>query len=206
MLLQKPAVQEDLKISAEQQAKLESLFEDIVNREHGFGGPGHSRPDTKELLQEMKAHERGIARILTEQQQLRLRQIGYQVRGINVFQEPEVVAALKLTRKQRDEIHELCRRPPMDFDGGPGGRGGPGRGPGRGLGMPPERMWDGPPEGRGGMRPFGRGGRPDAESQWHEAMDILTPEQRERWNELVGPKFATGPGDMRGRRFGPFDH
>ncbi len=205
MLLREPEVQRDLGITDEQHDKLISLFQDITNREEEPEGDPPPRPHkgSKDLLLEMKAHETGLARILTESQVARLKQIGYQSRGINVFQEPEVVAALKLTREQRDDLKELCRRQPPGFGGGPGG----GRG-GRGKWPRPDAEWDGPADGPRDGRPeppFRRGGRPE-ENDWHDAMAILTPEQRERWNELAGPKITLRFQGMRGRGPRSFDH
>jgi eukaryotic-like serine/threonine-protein kinase len=209
MLLREPEVERDLGITEEQHNKLISLFQDMKNRGEGPKGDPPQRPgrSSKDLLPEMKAHETGLARILTEAQQSRLKQIDYRARGINVFQEPEVIAALQLTKEQREELKELCWREPHGFRGGPGGGRG---GPGRGKGPPRDAAWDGPSDGPKGSRPappqLRRGGRPDMENDWHEAMAILTPEQRERWNELAGPKFTMRFAGMRGRRPGSFDH
>jgi Spy/CpxP family protein refolding chaperone len=78
--------------------------------------------------------------------------------------------------------------------GGPGGPGGPGArgGPaGERFGGPPPREFEGPPPrddkgGKGG--PPGEFG-PTMRRSVHRILAILTPEQRAKWEELVGPKF-----------------
>jgi hypothetical protein len=73
--------------------------------------------------------------------------------------------------------------------GGPGGPGGPGGG---GFGGPPPRDFEGPPPrndkgGKGGLGPGEFG--PAMRRAVHRIMAILTPEQRAKWEELVGPEF-----------------
>src|SRR5262249_22484362 len=51
--------------------------------------------------------EAEVSRLLTPAQQVRLRQIGLQAEGPGAFAEPEVVAALKLTSEQREQIRTI---------------------------------------------------------------------------------------------------
>nr|WP_246145880.1 serine/threonine-protein kinase [Rubripirellula lacrimiformis] len=97
------------------------------------------------------------------------------------------------------------RRGPGGGPGGPGSNRGPGafsdfvsldhRPPNDGFDFGPRGGFgDGPPGGRGGGRPRDFGGRPPNDPQrWagiqntvDHILEILTPEQRDKWNELVG--------------------
>jgi serine/threonine protein kinase len=203
MLLRRPEVRDDLKLTEDQGRELESLFDDITSRESRFDGQVRRIIDRKEMVEEMKAHEKGLARILTEKQQARLRQIGYQTRGLHVFEEPEVIAALALTQEQRTRLKDVARHVPR----------GPRGGGGRNMRPPPEWERGGlPPDGLppGGREedgpPFRRGPPIDREPDWSSALSILEPKQRERWNELAGPQFNFRPQGMWGKRPGSFDH
>src|SRR5262249_61505727 len=88
------------------------------------------------FLELLREHEQAIAGLLTPAQQVRLKQIALQQMGARAFQEPEVVARLKLTAEQRARIRELEGRPGFGPPPGPppgpapgplGGRGGTGR-------------------------------------------------------------------------------
>jgi hypothetical protein len=73
--------------------------------------------------------------------------------------------------------------------GGPGGPGGPGGG---GFGGPPPREFEGPPPrndkgGKGGPGPGEFG--PTMRRAVHRILALLTPEQKAKWDELVGPEF-----------------
>ena len=68
----------------------------------------------------MKAHEAAIASILSPGQLSRLQQIALQVRGAEALQEPEVVAALNLSREQRAELRSICGPHPGGRRHGPG--------------------------------------------------------------------------------------
>ena len=194
MMLRNPAVDRELKITDEQRRNLQSLFEDITSRERNDrSGSSHKWPDmrSQEMLREMKAHETGIARILTQAQLGRLTQIALQTRGLHAFQEPEVIAALDLTKDQREQLNELARHlpAPRADDHGP----------------PPKHDWDGPPPDEGEGPPRRGGPRPEKEHDMHEALALLTPAQREKWNELTGPPFDMGRQGPRGRRPDPWE-
>jgi hypothetical protein len=54
-----------------------------------------------------RVNEAAVHAILTRAQQVRLRQIGLQAEGVGAFREPEVVAALALTARQRERIRTI---------------------------------------------------------------------------------------------------
>ena len=172
----------------------------------------------------MKEHEAAIKRILTPSQFLRLGQIALQMRGLEAFREPEVVAALGLTPDQRAQINEIdgfsggrfgpWSRPPADRGGPDRGRDGPdGHGPGEpGRGFN-ERMPGGPDGPRGkpdpgrerpgqkkndsgtGIGPKKREDSSDRQSPMVRVLKILTPDQLARWQELIGKPFEWKEGN-----------
>lgn len=54
-----------------------------------------------------RMYEAELNRLLTAPQMFRLRQIGLQAQGVNAFNEPEVVAELKLTAQQREKFRMI---------------------------------------------------------------------------------------------------
>jgi eukaryotic-like serine/threonine-protein kinase len=193
MLLSDPAVQRDLKLSAEQRQRLGVVIRDIREHEPVPGDEvPHISPEEKsqQLVREMKAHEAAIATILQPDQLHRLGQIALQDRGVRAFQEPEVIVALMLSREQRDELRGIMSR------GRGGRRGGPGGDPG-----PPPPFDRGPPGDRKGGGRRGLPPRPEEEGdfqQMQRAIDVLTAEQRASWRELTGPPFKGREGGPRG--------
>jgi hypothetical protein len=150
-LLSQPAVQKDLKLSAEQVAKLAPLV-DL-----------RGKPPPKESL----------AAVLEPAQAERLEQIVRQTRGPQALLEAETAAALGLTDKQKEALRALLAPPRRE----------------------PWRHDD-----RGRPRPPGR--RPEGESRQvnDRALQVLTPEQRGRWQAMLGEPFQ---GDLH---FGPPRH
>jgi serine/threonine protein kinase len=169
LVLQRP-VQDDLRLSADQRARLWAALRDIFERGPVRQGelPQLSASErAQQLLREMKGHEAAIAEILAPAQFARLRQIALQARGAQALQDPEVVKELRLTREQRAELREVVGGPGPRDHGPPGGRGGP----------PPGS-------------PGGRGREADPERGLSQALALLTPEQQARWRVLTGERFA----------------
>jgi serine/threonine protein kinase len=160
MLLSESSVQDDLKLTAAQRARLTPVFAEIrgPGPGPGFGPPPDGPKRGQKLLAEMKAHEAAIADILTATQFQRLGQVALQMRGVQALRDPDVAATLGLTRQQREQIRDL------DGPFGPGGPGPGGPGPG----------------GPGGPR----------RQNLERALALLTPEQATRWRELIGDPFT----------------
>ncbi len=150
---------------------------------------------SRKMVEEIKAHEADVTKLLSVEQLKRLGQIGLQMRGPTAFHETEVIAALKLTADQREKLRKLDDGPfggrPFPFDfGGPKGPGGPGGFPGGGgpggLGGFP-----GGPGGGGGGK--GRGGPPPdgfSPEAMAKCLAVLTDEQKGIWKQLIGPAFT----------------
>jgi serine/threonine protein kinase len=196
-LLNRSSVQDDLQLSENQRDRLGTMFDDIIAR-----GPVEQRDlprlntetRSQQLLREMREHDDAIAEVLTPTQFVRLDQIALQFRGVQAFQELEVIATLELTRDQRDQLRELIR----GSAAGRGGRSsremaGSGNSPpgersvhGRGDGPPPDAPGrPGPPGQLSRLRNDG-----DAESDMNRALRILKPEQVTRWRAMVGDPFT----------------
>ncbi|OWK34751.1 serine/threonine-protein kinase [Fimbriiglobus ruber] len=187
-LLGEQSVQDDLKLTADQKKRVSVVLQDIGAYLRQDGGRARNEDRQANILNEIKAHESAIVRILTPGQNRRLSEIALQVRGCGVFRDPDVVSELHLTRDQRDQLRALDDGPPW---GGPPWGGGPPRGPGedsKGPGGPPPDQ-QGPPGGRFGDRRHGPPRR-DSIAAMNKAVEILTPEQRARWREMTGAPFA----------------
>jgi serine/threonine protein kinase len=191
-LLSHPDVLADLHVTDEQRARLKELDD----HERQRGGPptdrGHVSPDERRQQDIERARVRNaeMRKILTEGQLLRLPQVALQVQGTGAFRQADVAAALKLTPDQRERIRDI----------------------------EDEAFWAGMMERKQNEPPHGRGGPPkppdDRKRKEQEAndqkrrqealtriMDLLTPEQAQRWKEMTGdpfkgtvPPFWRGPG------------
>jgi serine/threonine protein kinase len=122
-LLNRSSVQDDLQLSENQRDRLAMVYEDIIS-----SGPVEQRDlprlstetRSQQLVREMREHDDAIAEILTPTQFIRLDQIALQSRGVQAFQELEVIATLELTRDQRDQLREIIRGSASGRQGPPG--------------------------------------------------------------------------------------
>ncbi|KAA5539172.1 serine/threonine protein kinase [Roseiconus nitratireducens] len=216
--LSDPAVRQELSIEDASADQITDAIDDFQSRRRAManqyvGGLGDENGEMTSLL---RAFDALITEQLNPTQLTRLRQIARQRRLPFTFKTSETVAALGLTREQRDAISRIIEatRPNR---GGPDDRRGPDDGrqprrprgpdgpprPGRfGFGLdgpPPERFDRGGPPGRWlGPGPPPRNAFDDRlrEATLHtvgEILKILTPEQRQKWNELVGEPFEPRP-------------
>jgi hypothetical protein len=134
----------------------------------------------------LAAAEKALGSVLRPDQGERLQQIIRQLRGPHALLDRETAKALGLTEGQREAIHAIrARRPPEPGrSGGPGRPGQPGR-PRRGRGRPNEA---------------------NAKQLNEQALQVLDPEQRARWQALLGEPFQgdlralAGPGGKPGGR------
>jgi hypothetical protein len=182
LLLTDRAVQDDLKLSQDERSRVANALSDIHDREPDSSPhrmpPAGGREGSRRLLREMRAHETAIAKILSAPQLTRLGQIALQVRGTEAMQEPEVVAALNLSREQRAQLRAIC-----------GPRHGRHHGPGHEAGPPSEAsgMADRDSNHHG---PPWHGLSPNREAEMQKALAVLNPEQAAHWHEMTGPPFA----------------
>jgi serine/threonine protein kinase len=233
LILSEPAVQDDLELNREKRDAIREMVERITGKRGNFYDDLYKldhEQRSKLIVERVKLLDGELNAILNPAQNKRLGQIALQMRGLQAFQETEVIAALKLTQQQREKIRLLDASAPMPIHGefmrrpgghppgspgfgGPGGGGGPPGGRG-GFGPPDD---DGsPPERPGG--PFGKGGRgggggppgfggmggPEREAQvkqiWKDTLGVLSAAQLEKWRELIGAPYS-GPPVMMMRSF-----
>jgi serine/threonine protein kinase len=194
--LEKPAIQQALDLTGDQQAKLNALLakwkaEKETNEREMWGLSEDAR--RRKILVTAEDHDRDLGIILLNEQQQRLNEVVLQFFGFFTFKDPQVVQALDLTKDQRKAIREIEREVFRPF-----GPGGPGRG---GDGM--------------------RGGPPrlTKKETVEKVLALLTVEQLQKWKDMIGPPFTDldespipwmgppsdghGPRDRRGPRGGP---
>jgi serine/threonine protein kinase len=177
-LLKNATVLDDLRVSATQRTGLAELTR---QREQQWKKAFETFPSLPQdqrrqrFLQEARSNDRAARALLSARQWTRLRQIALQVRGLGAFQEPDVLAALRLTAEQREQlrgIEEQTRR------------------------WPPHHGRPGKPPGRGGRKRDEQARRQEMEEQQQAqraALETfvvtLSPEQRARWQEMTGEPF-----------------
>jgi hypothetical protein len=106
-LANQKSVQEDLKMTDDQAAKVKEL-QDKGQASFAKDLQGLSQAERlKKLAERNKANEQALAGILKADQLKRLKQILLQVRGNQALQEPEVAEALKLTDDQKQKIKAI---------------------------------------------------------------------------------------------------
>lgn len=207
MILGMPEVQKELSITDDQKALVEDMMADL--REGGGQRPDFasfrdlSEEERNKRFEEMrkqgearvKQAEEAVKAILDEKQFARYEELRLQRAGVMALSRPEVADKLALTQEQKDKLAEL--RPQGGGRGGPGGRG-PG-GPG------------GQPGGEGNRPPRGEGGeRPDFQAMMAQMRErqakmeadtlaVLTPEQKTKWESMLGKKFEFPAPQFGGR-------
>jgi hypothetical protein len=158
-LLRQPAVLDDLKLDAGRRREVKG-FCDRVGREwrESFADVGRLPPAERGRRAVERAHryEAEVRVLLNPQQQHRVHQIGLQAEGTAAFAEAEVVAELKLTAEQREQIRTLEEEAALDW-------------------MKHHRP---------GSPPAAPGAWGKAASDRIAA--VLTPEQHERWKAMTG--------------------
>jgi Spy/CpxP family protein refolding chaperone len=175
-LLRSEDVQKDLKLSDEQKEKVKTyLAKQGEEMRSAFGGGG--RPDQEKVAELRKKMQEENAKFqkdaLTEEQNKRLKQIGYQVGGIAVFSTEDVAKELKITDEQKEKFKNIAdqlRKDRQEVTGGGGGGGGGGRRP---MISPDQQK------------------KIDAlvKEATEKAHDVLTADQKKTWESMIGAKF-----------------
>ncbi len=156
-LLTQTAVQDDLRLTIDQKARVAELRKRDTERSGALFRSSHRLPPAtrrERFLALARENEAEIAAALTLQQLGRLKQIALQMQGLSAFHEPDVVSELKLSTGQRERIRMI------EFNAT--------------LGPP------GPQQ-----RP------PQQPTKWamRQVHGVLSPEQRTRWQKMVGESF-----------------
>lgn len=169
LLLTDPAVLDDLRVHPEQRKEIEELIRRLSDqRLEPFRDFRRLSAEERRqrFLDLARANDAAVQSVLTRDQIRRLRQIALQRQGPLAFREADVIAALRLTLEQRDQIHAIEAE--TFFVRGDSGR----------------------------HNPAGPGSRRTSDEQIRAAMDrilnLLTPEQRRIWRDMTGEPYR-GP-------------
>ncbi|MBX9584938.1 MAG: hypothetical protein K2X87_31930 [Gemmataceae bacterium] len=188
-VLDNAALQAELKVTADQKEKLRPLADKQKEMMQRGGEIFKEAAGDKERMKELFAENQErqkkfqdevkaeLTKVLTADQQVRLKQVGRQVAGVRAFADDEVAAALKLTDEQKGKIKGIgddLQKDMREMFGG-GGKGGGGKG-----GFDPERM----AENQKKMEKLNK-------AALGEVQDVLTDDQKAKWKELVGDPFDT---------------
>jgi serine/threonine protein kinase len=159
-LLSHKSVQEELKLDDGQQKTVSDLAE--ARRELFRTFKNRSSEEWKQKMDDLAAKDKALPDILRPAQAKRLQQIALQQRGAFALADPEVAAAVRLTDEQKTKVQSIGEKA---FVGLPG--------------------------------PTRHGPRPDwkkfeeADRSAKEAiLNLLTPEQKARWDKLTGEPFT----------------
>lgn len=166
-----PDVQDALKLSRVQRDAIAGWWDHWSDERQAFFRDQKNRTAAGRIERYSdlaRENERSLNEILTPPQSIRFQQIGLQLMGPGAFQESYFITQLQLAADQRRQIRDFKeeQQPMM----GPGGRppgGDPGdrrRGPNRVLKMELDRI-----------------------------LAILTPDQRRKYDELIGDPFPGAP-------------
>jgi hypothetical protein len=172
-LLTNSSVQKALKVTPQQTEQIVRLSDDFVKqwRDARRDLTRLSAEERQQKAVELtRGHGKAMAAVLTPDQAKRLKQIAMQIQnnGPHGFRDPDVVAALKLTRQQQEEIRKLQDAADVV-------------------------LWERFESGGDHKPP-----RPRPDDVWaktrEKILDLLTPQQRAAWKELTGEPFVSaGP-------------
>ncbi|HYT92641.1 MAG TPA: hypothetical protein VEL76_28250, partial [Gemmataceae bacterium] len=110
MLLEEPDVRHDLGIGWDPDGKFKKLFERVQDQRHEVFRLSLTLSEQergKKFKEMAEANEQAMAAILTSDQARRLKQIALQMRSPQVFAEPALADALRITADQKTRIRVL---------------------------------------------------------------------------------------------------
>jgi eukaryotic-like serine/threonine-protein kinase len=163
-LLNLDDVKDDLAMNADQRAQQDELHrsQDLKKRNGFFRMTADQRQE--QMLDEARTKEEALDKILTQEQQRRLKQIALQLKpGLSAFHDPDVVKELELTAAQKDRLRMIEA----------------------------ESFGPGPDNHRG--RPPGKRPEPEFRAATEKFLAELTADQKQRWGKLTGKPFKRSP-------------
>jgi Spy/CpxP family protein refolding chaperone len=161
MLLQRPDVQRELNLTEQQKTQIRQMQEAMraAWQEMRNLPPQERRQKMEELRQ-----KNDPTKVLNESQKKRLREIELQAMGPTAFLQPEVADELKLTQEQRSRLQGIVMQQMQQlreqFQGGGFGQG-------------------------QGVQNF----QQIREQMEKQMLEVLTPAQREKWQQMQGKPF-----------------
>jgi Spy/CpxP family protein refolding chaperone len=182
------AVKNDLQLTTDQVEKIKDVMKSAREATRGAFpdlrglSPEDRRAKLKEMREKMqtqaKESRKKIEAILTPAQLERFKQIRMQVTGPSAFGNPEVAKALDISKEQTEKIKALMEK----MRGQWGERGGL-----RNL-SPEER--------RKKLAELGEKITRDRSETLKAILEVLTPQQREKFDKLQGKKIELKPSDL----------
>jgi Spy/CpxP family protein refolding chaperone len=175
-LLGQKSVQEELKLSEDQIAKVKDFQQ---KRQEARGGLRDlSQEERQKKMEELnKADAKAVAEILKPEQMTRLKQIAWQQRGAGALSDPELVGTLGLSAEQKDKIKSIAEESQKQM---------------RELFQP------------GGDRDEAQKKMAELRKSTNDKlMEVLTPEQKTKYKEALGEPFKgeiVRPARNRGNR------
>jgi hypothetical protein len=144
----------------------------------------------RRALRHARTNEADVNAILTPGQQARLRQIGWQSEGAGAFRDPEVVAELSLSARQRERIREITEEE---------------------LFARIRAAWRGKQPNNDRAQGRAPAGKPPVKKPAIERiLSLLNDGQMQRWREMTGERlirplapFGPPPQPRRGRETSP---
>jgi len=124
------------------------------------GQPGGQQQSPEERQKQREELQKKVDAILTSAQKDRVRQIGYQMSGVRAFSNPDVVKALAISADQAAKLEAVMPQ-----------RGQGGGAPGGGQQMSPEER------------------QKQREEVMKKALEVLTPDQKAKWEKMKGKPF-----------------
>ncbi len=114
MLLGAEPVREELKISEDQEEKLQALRDEMRDSFRGARDGDGGRPDFRGMMEKMETETN---KILTEDQKSRLQQIQLQAGGLaGAIRNPDVREKMKFTEEQRDGARDVMEKQRDDME------------------------------------------------------------------------------------------
>ena len=178
-------LQEELKLTDEQKAKLKVLADKQAESFKGGGGFKKGEFDKEKFAEVLKERaklneeiKKSVEDTLTADQKKRLQQIGRQAQGVRAFTNEEVAADLKLSDDQKTKIKGIVdeyNKDVREIGGFGGGKGGFKKGD-----FDKEKL----AENQKKREKLSKAAVADIE-------DVLTADQRKQWKEMTGAPFDT---------------
>jgi len=184
-LLQHEKIQKELNLTEEQKGKIRELlkgvFEEMRERSGGMEQltPEQRREKFQHLREQSAAQaekvKKQLLEILSPEQLARLKQLRLQLQGLGAFTDPEVASTIQLTEEQRAKLRQLREE----------------------MQQKTREIWGSLRELSREERAAKQGELREKVRQLHEemmkkALDLLTPEQREKFEKLLGEKADLG--------------
>ena len=165
MLINNASVQKEIKMTDDQVAKVKEMNEGLKDKRPQFTKDGNREELAEKMTAYNKEVEKGIAGILKPEQMKRFKQIQRQQMYVGAFRDPEVVAALKLTDDQKEQLKTL----------------------GEDVGKDLRELRQGAQ--KGDFAEIGKKTAALNKEAMQKASAMLTAEQKNAWKEIVGEPF-----------------